>query len=229
MRGCLAVGNRSPVLLEQVPGLAVEDQGQGWRLRHRDSDASVASGRAGLVAAPRPEGSRPAGRGRPLVPDWARCPPPRPGLLALFSRRLAQSLGGAFDHVEGIQADHRLRRLLADPVVDPVRAVGRHPDPAQRVQVVRLRPRSATTRSTIDCSDRHVVRSSTAAFDQGIGAHSHAAFSSNTAVNRDPGQAHDTAAATPWTGHATRAGAERERPARLDLAGRARSGKGGGR
>jgi hypothetical protein len=34
-------------------------------------------GRADLVAAPRPEGSRPAGRGRPPAPESARCPPPR--------------------------------------------------------------------------------------------------------------------------------------------------------
>ena len=48
-------------------------------------------GPADLVAAPRPEGSRPAGRGRPPAPQSARCPSPRPQLQALFSRQLAQS------------------------------------------------------------------------------------------------------------------------------------------
>ena len=70
--------------------------------------------------------------------------------------------------------------------------------PIRRSPSRRSRPqrRSATTRSTIDCSDRQVVRSRRAAFDQGICAHSHAACSSNAAVNRDPGRAHGTAAAT---------------------------------
>jgi hypothetical protein len=45
--------------------------------------------RADLVAAPRAEGSRPAGRGRPPAPRSARCPPE---LLALFPRQLARSL-----------------------------------------------------------------------------------------------------------------------------------------
>ena len=39
--------------------------------------ACLRCGRADLVAAPRPEGSRPAGRGRPPAPKSASCPRPR--------------------------------------------------------------------------------------------------------------------------------------------------------
>jgi hypothetical protein len=45
-------------------------------------------------------------------------------------------------------------------------------------------------------TDRHVVRSSCAALVPVILAHSHAAWSSNALVNRDPGRAHGTAATT---------------------------------
>jgi len=54
--------------------------------------------------------------------------------------------------------------------------------------------RPVTTRSTTACSDRHLTRSSFAAFVHGICAHSHAACSSNAAVKRDPGLAHGAAA-----------------------------------
>jgi hypothetical protein len=37
-----------------------------------------------------------------------------------------QGFPGPFDYVECVQADQRLRRLLADHAVDPVRAVGGH-------------------------------------------------------------------------------------------------------
>ena len=48
-------------------------------------------GPADLVAAPRPEGFRPGGRGRPPAPESASCPFPR-SALAWSSRRFAQCL-----------------------------------------------------------------------------------------------------------------------------------------
>jgi hypothetical protein len=56
---------------------------------------------------------------------------------------------------------------------------------------------SATTRVTIEATDRHVVRSSSATTDPGACAASHAQVSSKSRVNRDLGdRAHGTAATT---------------------------------
>jgi hypothetical protein len=41
--------------------------------------SACSCGPGDLVAAPRPEGSRAAGRGRPTAAESAGCPPPRPG------------------------------------------------------------------------------------------------------------------------------------------------------
>ncbi len=50
-------------------------RGRGHRGALRCGLPACGCGPADLVAVPRPEGSRPAGRGRPPAPESARCPP----------------------------------------------------------------------------------------------------------------------------------------------------------